>query len=297
MLLRAAAVVAMLLAASSAVARMHAGPSQLHAGHRLQGAIAPLDGGGSFGSPAAAYSLRRLKSTYAGPGVKLRRASDSLTQDIGFLGFTGFTGAPLDVAAANAFCNATSCFVDTWYDQSGLGRHAVQATAALQPAWNASCVNGLPCMTTTIDGQLLATVSVTPALPVSMSAVMERDVAGPFCFSLGTNSGTGNILYINIAVNQWVQTDGVSFLTGVGSDGLWHAASGTVNGASSVLRLDATETTASLAGSVVAGPVHVSRNQSGGICRYAEAIMWNGYALTAAERTALIANQRSFWGF
>jgi len=87
------------LCGTSAWPRMHAGPNMLEAGHRLQGTIAPLDGGGSFAAPAAAYGLRRLKSTYAGPGVKLRRTTGG-TQDIGFLGFTGFTGAPLDTAAA-----------------------------------------------------------------------------------------------------------------------------------------------------------------------------------------------------
>ena len=28
-----------------------------------------------------------------------------------------------------------------------------------------------------------------------------------------------------------------------------------------------------------------------------EAILWSGYALTVAERAALVQNQRSFWGF
>ena len=120
------ALAAMVGGTVSADARMHAP----YRGHRIApSTAAPLD---AFATPAAAYSLRKLKSTYAGPGIKLRRATGG-TQDIGFLGFSGFTGAPLDVAAATAFCAATTCFVDTFYDQSGAAQHLVQATAANQP--------------------------------------------------------------------------------------------------------------------------------------------------------------------
>jgi hypothetical protein len=79
-------------------------------------------------SPAAAYSTRRLRSAYAGPLLQVRRSTDNATQDIG----TTVAGG-LDVTALTSFCGSASCFVTTWYDQSGNARHASQATASLQP--------------------------------------------------------------------------------------------------------------------------------------------------------------------
>ena len=81
--------------------------------------------------PAAttAYSTRRLRSAYSGPLLQVRRSSDNGLSDI-----SGNTiGGGLDTAALTGFCGAASCFVTTWYDQSGNNRHVSQATAANQP--------------------------------------------------------------------------------------------------------------------------------------------------------------------
>jgi hypothetical protein len=77
----------------------------------------------SLPAAAAAYSFRRLRTAYAGPAWRVRRASDNAEQDI----------APGDTAALLAFCAATNGFRVTAYDQTGNGRHRTQATAANQP--------------------------------------------------------------------------------------------------------------------------------------------------------------------
>lgn len=82
----------------------------------------------SLPTPAAAYSLRLLRSAYAGPLVQVRRASDNATQDINPTG-----AGDLDETALLAFCGSSSCYVQTWYDQSGNGINATQSTAASQP--------------------------------------------------------------------------------------------------------------------------------------------------------------------
>jgi hypothetical protein len=79
-------------------------------------------------SAAAAYSTRKLKGTYAGSAIKVRRSSDNTTQDIGFDG-----SGNLDTAALATFVGANSGFIDTWYDQSGNGLDLSQATTANQP--------------------------------------------------------------------------------------------------------------------------------------------------------------------
>lgn len=76
---------------------------------------------------AAAYSMRQLRSAYAGNCLKVRRSSDNTTQDI------GFSGGWLDQSALASFVGANDGFVDTWYDQSTAGVNAVQATTTLQP--------------------------------------------------------------------------------------------------------------------------------------------------------------------
>jgi len=290
----------LLLAASPVVARMHAGPNVLRAGHRLAGAIALLDGGGSFASPAGAYSFRKLKSGYAGPGIKLRRASDNATQNINFLGFTGFTGAPLDVAAASAFCSATTCTMDTWYDQSGNARHIAQGFGPGQPDFVANCLGGQPCLQLSNSGMTLQSASVTPATGVqSLSAVANRNAGTTGVGRIALLNGDVNRLYTGGAANTWVwdaATGGGGSLAVAAADAAWHAFQGTLNGASSYAFLDGTATTGTLTGSAAAG-VYGNIGPSVGSIREAELIIWDNYALTPAERAALTSNQRQYWGF
>jgi len=75
--------------------------------------------------PAAAYSLRSL--TGGDPKVvRVRRDSDNSEQDFTASGVS--SGALVDFVGSG-----NNGFVETWYDQSGNGNDAVQATAANQP--------------------------------------------------------------------------------------------------------------------------------------------------------------------
>ncbi|TCK31307.1 hypothetical protein EV667_1416 [Ancylobacter aquaticus] len=86
----------------------------------------PLDG--FAGSLYAAFGMRRLLSAHAGPCVRARRTSDGAEVDVGFTAPGDF-----DVAALLAFAGAGSVYATRWYDQTGNGRHAEQATGAAQP--------------------------------------------------------------------------------------------------------------------------------------------------------------------
>jgi hypothetical protein len=77
---------------------------------------------------SAAYGLRRLRRLYTGFCIRVRRSSDNAQLDIGFTS----TG-DLDIVTLLAFVGTGNGFVTTWYDQSGNGRNATQATANLQP--------------------------------------------------------------------------------------------------------------------------------------------------------------------
>jgi hypothetical protein len=96
----------------------------------------------------AAYSSRLLSSTYAGFCYRVRRASDNAEAWIDFDAATKSVTAnsnatvvlsgssslvPGTVMSFSAFYAATSCYVTTWFDQSGNGYNAVQTTASAQP--------------------------------------------------------------------------------------------------------------------------------------------------------------------
>jgi len=239
--------------------------------------------------------MRRLKSSYSGPGIKLRRASDSTTQDINFLGFTGFSGAPLDVAAAASFCAATTCTIDTWYDQSGLARHLTQATAGLQPQYVANCIGAQPCLEVTAAGQYLGSASQTPVMPTTFGAVANR-VSGSGGCSWGIEAGTADQGWgaFGFAADNWQLR--AAFVASA-ADNAWHAGLAVLAGAASLIRIDATETTGSATGGLAAGQYLAPYGIAATICRMAENLRWDGYVLTPAERAALTDNQRSFWGF
>lgn len=96
---------------------------------------AALAGGGFVGALdgytsnlVALYGTVKMLTSYAGSAVKVRRSSDSTLQDIGFNADGSF-----DATSYLAFIGAGNGFAHTIYDQSGNGRHQVQATAAAQP--------------------------------------------------------------------------------------------------------------------------------------------------------------------
>jgi hypothetical protein len=96
--------------------------------------------------PAAAYGLRLLRTAYAGaPLIQVRRSSDNALRDIG-----ATAAGLLDTTALTNFTGSASAFVAVWYDQTGFGRHATQATPAAQPrivnAGVVETLNGRPAI-------------------------------------------------------------------------------------------------------------------------------------------------------
>jgi hypothetical protein len=90
-----------------------------------QGVVPLLD---IYGSAAAAYSVRLLRTAYTGNAIRVRRSSDNTEQNIGFTALGN-----LDTTALITFCSGTNGFVTTWYDQSGNALNLTQTTAANQP--------------------------------------------------------------------------------------------------------------------------------------------------------------------
>jgi hypothetical protein len=93
-----------------------------------------------YSGSVAAYSVRKLSSTYSGPALRVRRTVSPFDeQDIGFDGV-----GELDTSAITTFGGADSLTVSVWYDQSGSGNNATQTTATAQPIiYNGTAVETL----------------------------------------------------------------------------------------------------------------------------------------------------------
>jgi hypothetical protein len=76
---------------------------------------------------SVAYSLRKLRSSYSGSAIRVRRSSDNTEQDI------GFSNNLLDESSLLSFCGAGDGFVTRIYDQSGVNNYAGQGTLNRQP--------------------------------------------------------------------------------------------------------------------------------------------------------------------
>lgn len=74
-----------------------------------------------------AFSLRKVSTAYDGPCIRIRRASDNNETDIGFI------QTDIDLETMLDFSSGFDCFVTTWYDQTGQGRHAEQRNPTFQP--------------------------------------------------------------------------------------------------------------------------------------------------------------------
>lgn len=105
-----------------------------------------------YPNATAAYSMFKLKSSYTGYCMKVRRSSDDTEQDIGFV------NNYLDTASLLSFVGANSGYISKWYDQSGNVNDAVQATNANQPrivnSGTLDSFNGR-AMYKTLDGTLM----------------------------------------------------------------------------------------------------------------------------------------------
>ena len=82
-----------------------------------------------YGGAGAAYSVRRLSSTYSGAALRVRRSSDNGEQDIGF-----DSNGNLDTSALTSFVGANNGFVVKWYDQTGNLRHMAEVNGSQQPS-------------------------------------------------------------------------------------------------------------------------------------------------------------------
>lgn len=199
---------------------------------------------------AAAYSLRRLRSAYGGPLIRLRESGGSKEADFG----VGQGG--VDWGTVASFIGAGSGFVAKWYDQSGNGRDLAQGTASAQPQIGLLS-NGLPGLI--FDGveDHLKTAAFTLDQPWSFDfchrqvTTSKPDFENKFDGFLADTGTlyrrTSSLLFDNglWAGNQGPNSAGSSSMP-VGTRGV---AGGTFNNTAALLEIDAADV-AGFAGTV-----------------------------------------------
>jgi hypothetical protein len=125
---------------------------------------------------AAAYSLRKLSSTYNGPAIRVRR-TDNTEENIGFTA----TG-DLNTAALLAHVGSGDGFVTTWYDQSGNGRNATQTNANSQPQivsnGTIEMQNGRPTVRQSNQNQTLPIIRSFTGLTSATGVFVFRQLTG-----------------------------------------------------------------------------------------------------------------------
>lgn len=82
----------------------------------------------TYQNAIGAYSLRKLRTAYTGYAIRVVRGGDLATLDVGF----NINGT-LDTSSLTSFIGGQDGSISIWYDQSGNGNNATQATFGRQP--------------------------------------------------------------------------------------------------------------------------------------------------------------------
>lgn len=109
-----------------------------------------------FAPLLAAFGVRRLLGSYSGSLIRLRRDSDDVEANFGYITTEDETNGDLDAAAIATWLGAATGYVVTWYDQSGNGNHATQATTSKQPQYTADGYNDKPGILSTGTAERLS---------------------------------------------------------------------------------------------------------------------------------------------
>lgn len=134
-----------------------------------------LDG---FPGLAAIYGLRQLRTAYTGFALTVRRSSDNATNNV-FFDSSGLVSINSPVSSGGPklsnWTGSDDLFVVTWFDQSGNGNDATQATTASQPKLaNGGVINTINSKATmTFGGTGPNTLNAPNASSISLDSTLS----------------------------------------------------------------------------------------------------------------------------
>jgi hypothetical protein len=103
-----------------------------------------------------AYSMRRMSIYYTGNCIRVRRSSDNVEQDFGFVGNL------VDDASIVTFLGWSTWYIAVWYDQSGNNNDVTIAAVAAQPTYVSSWYNGKPAAHSITGAQIFGLATRKP---------------------------------------------------------------------------------------------------------------------------------------
>lgn len=269
----------------------------------------------SYAAPFRAHSLRRVRSAYAGPLIRVRRSSDNTEADISYL-----ANGDLDSAALLAFAGSGSAFVSNFYDQSGNARHTLQATAAAQPrivnAGVLDTLNGKPSLvfdgtddylTSSAAGLYAAGVTTLASVMAGASAAnatvfseTKTDSNGSFYRMLRSSTQAWHIQAANdTGASLWATAASGSVIF----DNLGHQLFYTDSGSLISTWKDTVAAHAAFAatrsGVVTMGRFNIGAHNGTSVSNFLNGKVQEVVAWTSdltASRTAISAEEKAYWG-
>ncbi|RYY40437.1 MAG: T9SS type A sorting domain-containing protein [Chitinophagaceae bacterium] len=118
-----------------------------------------------------AVGLRKLKSGYAGPLLRLRRESDDAESDF------GSEGSDLDLASIDTWLGTAHGLVTTLYDQTGNGNHVTQPNPSQQPLFVRISANGKPGIQFSLNTNLGNEVNFSTPMTITYAARIDGTAA------------------------------------------------------------------------------------------------------------------------
>lgn len=252
-------------------------------------------GPGDLVSGATAFfGVRAYDNSYAassGNAFDLRRSSDNGTMTATFL-----TTGDLDTATISAWAGADTIFVSKAYDQTGNGHHATQATGGSQPKLILSGgAGGRPYLQSDAAGVQLNTGNFTPATGLTSLIAVGQRVASNSRTTFIASNGTARNALNSTAASTTTWQLGTGFSASA-ANGAWHDSQAVINGASSVIAIDGSDTTGTLAGSTTTAVGNFALGTAASVCLTAEGAYWDNVALSSGNRSLLSGNQRTYYG-
>lgn len=191
-------------------------------------------------APIAAYSLRKLRNSYAGAAVRVRESTGNTERDIGFVGHD------LDITVYRAFVGAGTGYVTKFYNQGSGGTNLdlVQATQSNQPELILNAQNSRPALKFVPNNWLDASSAFSSALtqPVTTFLVSRYDgtqgAAATGIFYTGTDSNR-RLATFKRNTNLWAINGGTVIPTvEPNNNNIFNIFTTFFNGGSSALRVN-----------------------------------------------------------
>jgi hypothetical protein len=255
--------------------------------------------------PVAAYSLRKVVDTYAGPAINVRRSSDDTTQDIGFL-----PSGDLDIVALQSFIGVNNGFISIWYDQCPSPQNAAQATFANQPIIATAGVIERTPVGNKAPAVLGSATTVLSSANFAKFATIQKSIS---TVSLEPALAATNILVSNGTGNYYVSSFSnhasvFSYIDSIGSRQISMSvrAIGSLGKRIDVCTLNTytysingTELYRLNAGNIIV-PGNTSLTLMGGLAlgwpAHAQEMLFYNYPLSATEQAYINANQTAYYG-